>query len=1076
VTSADGVVTLAIPPGALPDGVAPSDLRVTRNERPSARRRNVTAEQALAGDFGDAGEAPVLSYRLEPAGITFAVPLIATIRLEETQLTEAGKVTLSSSEGGVEGLVIIDARSTADGVREIDVEVPHFSDLEVFQESILSSARIVAPAASLFAVEETFDVAFEVTRTPGTETVYTCCGDPDLDQPDTRVTIQRVVSGRWSVDHANQQDTTGILTPLNLPGSRVSADAATTMVMVGPAGPITCARMGRGSSLNQLRSTGPIETIMVPLVDGFPGEPEPAQRRDQTFLVQIKAFFECVDEGLLLYCGDGWADTEFGEEECDGTDLDGQTCASLGMMGTLACDAECRFTGCSPRTSCDAAVESLSTDILGDPTLGCSSLRTDLDRECTEHTVPAIGCQEGQGDHTEFRALGTVVAPLPEAGVSILDSLECGRSVGTRLLVCPPASPPPGGGGGGAGIPAGDYAALFAVLEGPVPPAGSTHCEYAFVFDSDGDPANNYVAAPMYPNDFFQGTDRWYVARHTPAGTWSLVATDTRDGSPGAFATGARIVVQDDTVMALIPLGELFVSGPPTRVTAFCHDGGYGIDGGYWAGDLEPPVDEGFFACCETACGNGRREPGELCDDGNTTAGDGCSADCDSDESCGNGIVDTTTGETCDDGNVMPGDGCDAACAIEPPPAGCGDGTLDTTIGEECDDGNTAAGDGCSPSCDFEPGPRCGDGAIDPGESCDDAGTAGGDGCSARCATEIAVQGRSVARTGAIAATDPTYTRRSGCGASAAGSFHHDLWVLENATGAAQTLTIDAAWSSDGYLVAYSWPFDPAMPVTGCLAGNDDFGGTGGSRLTAVAIPAGERIVVVATTYAATATIASYTLTVRTDGVAPVVCGDGLIEGSEGCDDGGTAGGDGCSATCAVEAGWACSGAPSVCALIVCGDGAITGGEGCDDGNAVSGDGCSARCNFEIAAPGASVSIMGGIAGTDPTFTRPSGCGTLSPGSYHHDTWTLENTTGASRTLTIDAAWSSDGYLFAYRWPFDATMPLTGCAAANDDFGSTTASRVSGVTIADGERIVVVATTYGSASTLASYTLTAGTD
>ena len=43
------------------------------------------------------------------------------------------------------------------------------------------------------------------------------------------------------------------------------------------------------------------------------------------------------------------------------------------------------------------------------------------------------------------------------------------------------------------------------------------------------------------------------------------------------------------------------------------------------------------------------------------------------------------------------------------------------------------------------------------------------------------------------------------------------------------------------------------------------------------------------------------------------ICGDGVLTSSETCDDGGTAAGDGCSATCQIEAGWICSGAPSVC-------------------------------------------------------------------------------------------------------------------------------------------------------------------
>lgn len=46
------------------------------------------------------------------------------------------------------------------------------------------------------------------------------------------------------------------------------------------------------------------------------------------------------------------------------------------------------------------------------------------------------------------------------------------------------------------------------------------------------------------------------------------------------------------------------------------------------------------------------------------------------------------------------------------------------------------------------------------------------------------------------------------------------------------------------------------------------------------------------------------------------VCGDGVVEGNEGCDDGAMVAGDGCSATCAEEPGYSCSGAPSTCADI----------------------------------------------------------------------------------------------------------------------------------------------------------------
>lgn len=91
----------------------------------------------------------------------------------------------------------------------------------------------------------------------------------------------------------------------------------------------------------------------------------------------------------------------------------------------------------------------------------------------------------------------------------------------------------------------------------------------------------------------------------------------------------------------------------------------------------------------------------------------------------------------------------------------------------------------------------------------------------------------------------------------------------------------------------------------------------------------------------------SPTLVFTCDSGAPVVCGDSTITGNETCDDGNNSPGDGCSTTCAVEAGFACSGLPSVCST-TCGDGTKAGSEQCDDGNTTSGDGCSADCLNEI--------------------------------------------------------------------------------------------------------------------------------
>lgn len=164
-------------------------------------------------------------------------------------------------------------------------------------------------------------------------------------------------------------------------------------------------------------------------------------------------------------------------------------------------------------------------------------------------------------------------------------------------------------------------------------------------------------------------------------------------------------------------------------------DAGPGDDGG-----VKPPPDRDDPPPNEDECGDGKRGPTEVCDDGNTVDGDGCSADCQRIEEgylcfdpgeycvkivCGNGKLEP--GEECDDGNTVDGDGCSADCQrIEEGwacpiigrrcvAAECGDGVVAGS--EECDDGNARDGDGCSSDCRLEEGYHC----TVPGQDCEPA-------------------------------------------------------------------------------------------------------------------------------------------------------------------------------------------------------------------------------------------------------------------------------------------------------------------------------------------------------------------
>ncbi|MDH5716466.1 MAG: hypothetical protein OEZ22_02385 [Spirochaetia bacterium] len=354
-------------------------------------------------------------------------------------------------------------------------------------------------------------------------------------------------------------------------------------------------------------------------------------------------------------------------------------------------------------------------------------------------------------------------------------------------------------------------------------------------------------------------------------------------------------------------------------------------------------------------CGNGTVETGETCDDGNTvtercaygeTACQVCNGSCNFAAGeisfCGDGVPDGSNGEGCDDSNTTAGDGCDADCKVETANPVCGNNIAE--VGEGCDDGNTstescAYGETscivCDSNCSSAAGAVtgfCGDGTVNGTEACDDN----------NAITEACAYGET-----SCTACDASCNLTAG----AVTGFCGDGAVNGTETcDDSNTITESCAYGETSCTVCDASCNLIAGAVTG-FCGDGTVNGTETCD--------DNNVVTEACAYGETSCTVCDSTCNSTAGTVTGFCGDGAINGPETCDDN-----NAITEACAYGE-TSCTVCDSTCNLTAgvvtgyCGDGTVNGTEACDDNNAIteacaygetSCTACDASCNLTAGA------------------------------------------------------------------------------------------------------------------------------
>ena len=140
-----------------------------------------------------------------------------------------------------------------------------------------------------------------------------------------------------------------------------------------------------------------------------------------------------------------------------------------------------------------------------------------------------------------------------------------------------------------------NYVVLFNIMHEDIPVADPVNFfQFGFVFDRDGNTANNYQASAAYPNDFFQDTDFWIVASYDPTYGWGMDVMDAANNSVTDIESNARMIIMGNTLILFVPRSEFSANTIGYRMSAYKHQGDWGINSGIWDGDVQPPIADGL--------------------------------------------------------------------------------------------------------------------------------------------------------------------------------------------------------------------------------------------------------------------------------------------------------------------------------------------------------------------------------------------------------------------------------------------------------------------------------------------------